>query len=40
MIFKLGMIVREKACYSLLPKAATRFFVTLELRDDEPPFDV
>jgi hypothetical protein len=34
------MIVREKAGCSLLPRAATCFFVTLELRDDEPPFDV
>jgi hypothetical protein len=38
--FKAGMIVREKAGCSLLPRAATCFFVTLELRDDEPPFDV
>jgi hypothetical protein len=37
--FKPGMIVREKAGCSL-PRAATCFFVTLELRDDEPPFDV
>ena len=38
--FKPGMIVREKAGCSLLPRAATCFFVILELRDDEPPFDV
>jgi hypothetical protein len=38
--FKLGMIVREKAGCALLRKRGNGFFVALELRDDEPLFDL
>jgi hypothetical protein len=38
--FKPGMVVRERAGCSLLRKSGNGFFVILELRDVEPPFDV
>ena len=38
--FKPGMIVREKVGCSLLHKSGNGFFAVLELRDDEPLFDV